>query len=72
MSIQAAIHFIQQVRDQRQAPEIPVGNTWLDDLEEVVRHGAQVGYDFSADDLRAAFRHDWQMRWLRFSTTAQG
>jgi hypothetical protein len=72
MSIQAAIHFIHQVRDQKQASELPVTNTLLDDLEEFVKRGAQVGYDFSADDLRAAFRHDWQMRWLRFSSTAQG
>ena len=71
MSIQAAIHFIGHVREQKQAPQTPRQHSLQDDLEEVVKLGAQVGYDFSADDLRAAFRYDWHTRWLRFSAITQ-
>jgi hypothetical protein len=61
--------FIQRLRDDPQdAPNLPLG----DDLHEVVRLGEQMGYEFSVDDLRAAFRHDWQMRWLRFGVPPQG
>lgn len=32
------------------------------DLEQATRIAARAGFDFDADELRAAFRADWQIR----------
>jgi len=32
------------------------------DLEEVVRVGGDAGFEFDADELRAAFLNDWKIR----------
>ena len=70
MSVQAAMDFIQHVREQRQSEQRLIDGRG-DDLCAVAQIGAQMGHTFTVDDLRAAFRHDWQMRWLR-SGVAQG
>jgi hypothetical protein len=68
MSVQAAMEFIQHVRRQDEQSLIDGRG---DDLSVVVQIGARMGHTFTMDDLRAAFRHDWQMRWLH-SGVAQG
>lgn len=37
------------------------------ELETLTGIGAEAGFEFTADDLQAAFKHDWRMRWLRCS-----
>jgi hypothetical protein len=68
MSVQAALDFIEYMRERTHAHAIDVN---VDDLVQVVQLGAQVGHEFTVDDLRAAFRHDWQKRWLEFGKTPQ-
>jgi hypothetical protein len=64
MSIQAAWRFIQLSRsdgDLRAAIETSAPDL---DLADLVAMGAARGLTFSAEDLRAAHRNDWQARWL--------
>jgi hypothetical protein len=60
--------FIQEMRANPQLMPEGVG----EDLVKIVGLGARMGYNFTADDLRAAFRHDWQLRWQRFCVAARG
>lgn len=66
MSVQIALQFIQHLREDGQShPQI--ANLPNGTLDAVVQLAAQVGYIFSEQDLRAAYQHDWAMRWLRYS-----
>ncbi|ETX05039.1 hypothetical protein [Candidatus Entotheonella palauensis] len=63
MSVRAAFEWIQQLRanegltSQILATEHP-------DLEYFVQLGAQAELIFTVDELKAAHKHEWQMRWL--------
>lgn len=67
MSMQAALQFIQQARTDEALQnqiEKDVLNTTLDDLVEL---GREAGFTVTPGELRAAFKHDWAMRWLRYN-----
>jgi hypothetical protein len=58
MSVQDALTFISRIRsDERLAAQ-------LIDAVSVVELGESVGLSFSVEELRAAHRHDWAVRWL--------
>jgi hypothetical protein len=65
MSKQAALDFIAASRTRpalRDAIRSRHAERGLDALVEI---GREAGFAFSAADLRAAFRHDWVMRYVR-------
>ncbi len=67
MSLRAALQFIVAVRDR---PELAhrIEALGLDaTLEDVVRVGAESGFDFTTVELRDAHQHDWGMRWVRYA-----
>lgn len=65
MSIQAALSFIQSVREQDTALRRRVQALGREaDLESLVQIGAEAGFDFTAEELQAAYKHHWAMRWF--------
>lgn len=65
MSEQAALDFIAASRNRPDLREAIRTRDTDRSLDELVRIGREAGFIFSSDDLRAAFRHDWIMRYLR-------
>jgi predicted ribosomally synthesized peptide with nif11-like leader len=65
MSVENALRFIVAVRSDESLKDrirlVPPEQG----LEAVVRIAAEAGFAFSAEDLRAAHRHEWGMRWIR-------
>ncbi|HZQ05362.1 MAG TPA: Nif11-like leader peptide family natural product precursor [Anaerolineae bacterium] len=70
MSIKMALEFMQQVRTDQalrgQLQELGYAPT----LEEIVNVAAQAGYEFTSEELRHAFKHDWGMRWMFYGAGA--
>lgn len=64
MSVKTALNFIQRVRQDSVVRGRLEALRNVSDLQEVVRIGADAGFEFTAQDLRAAFKHDWGMRWM--------
>ena len=62
MTIQNALHFLNQIHKDHLLKELIKKNIDSLDLEEVVRIGAQYGYEFKVEDLRDAFIKDWSLR----------
>jgi predicted ribosomally synthesized peptide with nif11-like leader len=66
MSVQAALQFIQTVRQDENLQakirrlEPPVST------EELIQVGRDAGFDFSEEELQMAYKHDWVMRSLRY------
>jgi predicted ribosomally synthesized peptide with nif11-like leader len=62
MSLQDALNFIQKagkddsLKDRIRARGLDV------ELEEIVKIGTGIGFDFTAEELRTAFTKDWAMR----------
>jgi hypothetical protein len=71
VSVQQALLFIAASRKRpelgdairRLAPDVSV-----EQLAEIGRAG---GFDFTADELRLAHRHDWTMRQARYSPPSE-
>jgi len=66
MSLPTALRFIEHVRRDaatRQAIAALGDGCGLDDIVQI---GAAAGFSFTTDDLRAAHKHDWAMRWTRY------
>jgi hypothetical protein len=71
MSVQSALDFIAYLRQMEPgAPEL-ILDPPVENLQVVVQAGEQLNFAFSDDELRAAFRHDWQHRWQRFGVSTQ-
>lgn len=71
MSKQAALDFIAASRERpalRGALRTRNADRSLDALVQI---GREAGFEFSAADLHAAFRHDWVMRYLRGGSGAR-
>jgi hypothetical protein len=66
MSIQAALTFIQQTRDanKRQNSDQPTT------LRDAVILAEKSGLTFTQHELQQAYRHDWIMRWARYTHSA--
>jgi predicted ribosomally synthesized peptide with nif11-like leader len=67
MSVQRALQFIRQVRTDPGLREQVHRLGHVDDLEAIVRIAAAAGFEQSAEDLQAAFKHDWAMRWVHLT-----
>jgi predicted ribosomally synthesized peptide with nif11-like leader len=64
MALQAALRFIQAIREEERLQRRVRALGHTADLSAVVQLGAQAGFEFTAEELRTAFKHDWVMRWL--------
>lgn len=62
MSVKSALQFIEYVRANPIQAELREHPPALEDFPAI---GRTAGYDFTLDELRAAFRHDWGLRWLK-------
>jgi len=70
MSIKTALQFIQQVRTDEALRDQLQELGYAPTLENIVNIAAHAGYVFTIDDLRAAFKHDWGMRWMFYGGDA--
>lgn len=66
MSVKNALKFIQAAREDEGLRSQLKTLGELVDLYTLVRQGAQAGYDFTSQELRSAFKHDWGMRWMYY------
>ncbi len=64
MSVQAALQFIEQLLTNKALKLQKAGLVHCSHLDGFVELGTQIGLIFTADELEAAHRHDWGMRWL--------
>ena len=62
MSLEHALRFISSIRTRPPLREVLDGTLPGLGIGELVELGAHYGCDFSAEELRAAFRADWIMR----------
>jgi predicted ribosomally synthesized peptide with nif11-like leader len=66
MSVQIALQFIQQLRaDEGLKNRISALND-SHNLENFVKLGSELGLSFTVEELKAAHKHDWAMRWLLY------
>ena len=66
MSIQAALQFIQAVRQDENLKEQIRLLGYRASGENLVQVGRDGGFDYSEPELQTAFKHDWVMRSLRY------
>lgn len=66
MSVAGALQFIRRVReDEALRGQVRALGTEADE-KGLARIGAAAGLEFTVEELRAAFEHDWRMRWLHY------
>jgi predicted ribosomally synthesized peptide with nif11-like leader len=66
MSVQTAMQFIRKVREDESLRDQLKALGQAAELESVVQIGAAAGFDFTIEDIRTAFKHDWAMRWVYY------
>ena len=66
MAIQTALAFINHLRQDEKIRH-RVSSLSNMTLDAVVELAEEIGYVFSAEDFRIAFKHDWGMRWLKYA-----
>ncbi len=70
MSVQQALRFIQQIRQDETLKE-KLGALGVDvEIERVVDLAQSAGWLCTAEELRTAFKYDWTMRWFHFSAAS--
>jgi len=67
MSIQTALRFIQQLREDKYLKKRLLILNDCPSLESFVKLGAEVGLTFTLEELKTAHKHDWAMRWLLYN-----
>jgi len=72
MSLQSALQFIQQTRRDAALQAQLQALGWRADLAAIAQLGAACGLVFTVEELRTAFKHDWAMRWTRYSANTFG
>lgn len=65
MAIPQALEYIRILR--RDGPGPFDRRSPLPQISELVRHGKDLGLEFSEDELRQAYRFDNGLRWLQFT-----
>jgi hypothetical protein len=68
MPVQDALDFFSAVRRRPDVQERLA--TWEPppSLSRLVDFAGELGFVFSEQELQAAFRHDWAMRWLHYGS----
>jgi len=68
MTIQSALNFIHHVMNnddgRRSIREFSIDT----DIDQVVKLGRDLSFEFTRTELRQAFKIDWQMRLIYFSS----
>jgi hypothetical protein len=67
MSMQVALQFIRRAREEESLQSRIQALGPAVDLAGLVEVGMEAAMAFTADELQAAFKHDWQMRWFHYS-----
>lgn len=67
MSIQTALYFIQQLRENEELKKRLLAHNANPNLDNFVEFGNEVGLTFTIEELKAAHKHDWAMRWLHYN-----
>jgi len=70
MSLPAALDFIRAARERTDLAERVRALGRDATVQALTRIGAGAGYSFTPDEFRAAHRHEWTMRWLRYGAAA--
>ena len=65
--VRAALAFLSLVREDAELKHQIEALEWRGSLADLVRLGAARGLSFSAEEVKTAIRHDWNMRWHRYS-----
>jgi Nif11 domain len=68
MSVQTALQFIRRSREDKALQSKIQALGTAADLDGLVEIGAEVAITFTVEELQAAFRHDWRMRWMHYNT----
>jgi hypothetical protein len=68
MSIQVALAFFRTVRDRPELRQRIAAWGPAAPMSQLEALADELGLACSATDLDAAFRHDWVMRWLRYTS----
>lgn len=68
MSVQTALQFIEKLRVDEELKKRLLIKSNNPDLESFVEVGAEVGLSFTVEQLKAAYKHDWGMRWLVYNS----
>lgn len=68
MSTKSALLFIQHVGRDESVKDKIRAHGYEADLETLVKIGLQAGYSFTAKELLAAYRLDWNARWILHSS----
>ena len=63
----AALEFLSRIRRDAELKHEIDALEWRGSLADLVRLGAARGLSFSEEEVKAAIRHDWNMRWHRYS-----
>jgi len=72
MALQTALQFIRQARRDEALKQRLQSLGRPADLPAVVQLGAAAGFVFTVEELQAAFKHDWMMRWARYGADREG
>ena len=72
MSVQDAFMFLTESRQDPALRDRLHGLGASADLESVRQVGREAGFVFTTSDLRTAYKHDWDARWLRHRIREEG
>jgi hypothetical protein len=72
MSVQTAFQFIQKLRNDDGLKTRLLAQNPNPDLDRFVKLGAELGVIFTVEELEAAHKHDWGMRWLLYHSGEKG
>lgn len=67
MAIHDAFMFLQRSRQEPRLRRNLEAVGERECSERLLALGKAEGFLFTVEELQAAFRHDWTMRWLRFT-----
>jgi predicted ribosomally synthesized peptide with nif11-like leader len=71
VSVQSAFKFIQRLRGDQDLRDKFTALGPDGGLEPLLQLAREAGFEFSEDELRQAFKHDWAMRRLRRSAASE-
>jgi len=67
MTIQSALSFIQKIREDEAMRRTVQELSREESIEVLTKMGREYGFDFTPENFRMAFAHDWSLRWMYYS-----
>lgn len=68
MSVQFALDFIKKLKIDQDLQEQFLALGSNQNLDDCVKLGRELGWDFSRQELEIAHKHDWGMRWVIYKS----